>query len=757
MGPPAEGRSRPLGTVPRVSRSSDPGAGAVSAPDEPSDRIGKAAADQIGTVVPDRLVVTPEPLPRRLWRRCQEVSTAGRYVAVLALTSATVAVLLRHNLFPYLSVNNDEVIYLLHARTLADGHLFPSAPDPAASYAPWLAAISGDHFVLKYTPFVPGLFALGLMLTGSVSPVLAVIAAAAVIVTYLLGVELAGERRVAALAATLLALSPLVIVQSALVLSYLPVLVLMELTLLGLLRGLRAGGLRAGGLSDGGRRSARHGGRALAGAGLAVGVAVAVRPYDVVLLLAPVAVWGVVTARRSGRLGWALRWTAAGLVLPAAILLASNAAATGSPFRLPFALLESDDKLGFGVRRLYPSDGGHDFGLGDGLASVGDHLWLLGGWACGGVVLAVAAIVAAARRRLNGPGYALGVGMVLFVVGYIGFWGAWNAAELWGGIRYVGPFYLMPVLIGLVHLGARGLVDLAGWSRRRAARTVTGVCAAGVVGLTTFVLVGAIDANATMTDHDRDLAAMLRALPGRSLVLVAASPPYLGHPSGVTTNGADLDGADGDGPLLFAVSRGVADLEVVADHPDRTPYLLRMPPAYNRSPGSVTRSRVDALTVATGRTVGVEVSVDAPPRGTRAAQLVFEAGGVRLTYPVSANGPVTARLTLDADGLDTDDVTEVVIYGGGETRGSPAGAATGRPAGRAKITKVPGVGTSVTVSLLAIPASGGRARTVDRQVIPVLVEDPSGETPGDVAVLAPSAHVDETGQGPRPAVRIALS
>lgn len=741
MGPPAASVPVPLGTVPRVSRLNEPGGGVGSALEEPSSGTDAEVPrqDTGGQAVPTAEVTVPGHLIGRLGRRGREISAPGRYVAVLAVLSAAVAVLLRHNLFPYLSVNNDEIIYLTQARAMAGGHLFPVAPEPAASYAPWLAAVSDGHFVLKYTPFVPGLFALGLLLTGSISPVLALVAAAAVVVTYLFGVELAGDRRVAALAATLLAFSPLVIVQSALVLSYLPVLVLLELALLGLLRGLRGAGRRAGGV-------------ALAGAGFSAGVAAAVRPYDVVLLLAPVVVWAGVKARRGGRLGWALRWAAAGLVVPAGILLAYNTAATGSPFRLPFALLEPDDKLGFGRRRLYPSDGGHDFGLTDGLASVGDHLWLLGGWACGGVLLAVAAVVAAARRRLNGPAYALGGGTLLFLVGYIGFWGAWNAAELWGGIRYVGPFYLTPVLIGLVHLGARGVADLATWSRRWAARGATAVGTAGVVGLTTFILVGAIDANATMTGHDRELAGMLRALPGRSLVLVAASPPYLGHPSAVTANGPDLDGADGDGQLLFAVSRGVADLRVVADHPDRTPYLLRMPAAYNRSPGSVTRSRVDVLTLATGRTVEVEVTIDAPPAGMRAPQLVFEAGGTRLSYPISARGPATAHLTVDADGLDPEDVTDAVTYDEVETRGSPSGPGAGKPLGRPRVSRVPGAGASITVSLVATPAAGGRARTVDRQVLPVLAE-----RGGEVAVLAPGAQVDEAGTGSRLPVRVTLS
>ena len=51
--------------------------------------------------------------------------------------------------------------------------------------------------------------------------------------------EVLADRRVAALAAVLWALSPLTIVQSALLLPYLPFVVLLMLAVLGVLRGLR--------------------------------------------------------------------------------------------------------------------------------------------------------------------------------------------------------------------------------------------------------------------------------------------------------------------------------------------------------------------------------------------------------------------------------------------------------------------------------------------------------------------------------------
>lgn len=666
-------------------------------------------------------------------------SAVGWYVVALAVCAGLGAVVLRHTVFPLLSVNNDEGIYLLHARTLAAGRLFPAAPDPAQSYLPWLGTVVDGHYVLKYTPFVPAIYAVGLLLTGSIDLALAVIAAAAVVVTYLLGVELGGSRRVAALSATLLAFSPLTVIQSAMVLSYLPALILTQAAVLGVLRGRRR--LRAWPVALG---------------GAALGVAAAVRPYDVVLLLGPLAVWLAVTS--VGRRWWLLRWLLCGLAVPAVVVLVTNLAATGNPLRLPFALLEPDDRLGFGGRRLYPADGLHQFGLPDGLRSVGDHLWLMGGWACGGVVLAAAAIGAAVRRRLPAPAAMLGVGAVVFLIGYVGFWGAWNAAELWGGIRYVGPFYLVPVLIPLVHLGARGAAAGAAALLARGRRVGLAVLVpvvTAVAVLTGFVFSGAVRDNLVLTDHDKDLRAMVAGLPGRPLVFVAASPAFLGHPSPVTANGPDLDGRQ-----LYAIARGVDDLTVAADHPDRPAYLLRLATAYNRSPSSPSAARLERLAVRAGGQVEVTVAVGARSVSgpVRSARLVVTAGSHRLTVPVDPRAASAFTLTVDADGLDPADLTP---SGGGDTAepDSPTVTASAVRGGR---------GTSITVALLATDTHG-RDRTVDRQILPVRLATPAApgtpSAPGAVTragsaavtVLGSLGRVDEVGAGARPPLSLTLA
>ena len=94
----------------------------------------------------------------------------------MALAAVSAAVL--HTwLFSDGSLNNDEVAYLLQARAIADGHLFLPVPPDADAVQPWFFVERDVGFVSKYLPLVSGLLAVGLVLTGSVVPVLAALAA----------------------------------------------------------------------------------------------------------------------------------------------------------------------------------------------------------------------------------------------------------------------------------------------------------------------------------------------------------------------------------------------------------------------------------------------------------------------------------------------------------------------------------------------------------------------------------------------------
>jgi hypothetical protein len=651
------------------------------------------------------------------------MSPAGRYVAVLALGAAVVALLVKYLLFPYLSVNNDEALYRLQAQTLASGRLFPDAGHPAGSFAPWLAIARHGHYVLKYTPFVPALFALSLLATGGFGAGLAVVAAAAVVVTYRLGLALFDDRRVAAVAATLFTASPLVVLLDGMLLAYLPTLVLIELAVLGLLRGLPAA--RGASADRGGIRDRR--GWALFGAGLAIGTAATVRPYDVLTLLLPLAVWAVVAAR--GGRWWLIGRTALGVVLPAALLLAFDAAATGSPLRLPFTFLEPQDKMGFGIRRLYPTDDPHHFTFVEGLSSVGFHLYLLGGWACGGIVLLGCAIGAIVRRRTGGAANALGGGALLFLAGYVAFWGAWNAADLWGGIRFLGPFYVLPVLAVLVQLGARGLVDLATWRPR-----LGGVAAAVCAGLTCLVLAVVIPENLTLTRHDRDLAALLGTVPGRPVVFLSVDPAYLMHPTSQAANPPGLDGR-----VLWAVTKdGATDQAVLAANPGRPPYLLRIASDYNHDPNAPGGARLEQLAPRTGTQVTLDLTVDQAVAPSRAARLVVSTDSGDISYPIDPSRPVHAQLVIDAHGATLQGLTAATGLTG------PPRQLHVRPAPIS-----PAGSRLVGLTLYSTPDSGGPERFVDHELTPTVLADD-----GTVSVLASLGQTGATAGSGAPPIHL---
>ncbi len=537
-------------------------------------------------------------------------------VAVAAILSAAIAVILSLTVFPRLSVNGDESVYLLQARALVHGQLFPSVTPPADSFTPWLGVIHGSHYVLKYTPVVAGFFAVSLLLTGGYVAGLGVLAAGLVGATFLLGKEVTGSRPVAATAAVLMAASPVVLVQSALILPYVLFLVLAELALWALVAGCRRGSAPL-----------------LALAGLGTGLAFAARTFDALLMLAPAALW-LAWRTRARRVRLAAGF-AAGLAAPLAGLLWFDDAATGSPLTLPFSLFQSGDTLGFGVHRLYPGEAGRHFGLAQGWQGMSRHLELLGGgWAFGGVILAALAVVALVRRRASPAALAVLAGGLLLTLGYLFFWGIWNAAIVWGAVRYLGPYYLMPLLVPLTILGALGLHEIAASGRWRAVSAVT---LAAVVSGVAFVPAARSDL-ALSADNVR-LAKAISAQ-GRSLVFVDTYPSYLQHPTPVISNGFPVGGR-----TVYALARGAADFRVLRAFSGRSLYRLRLLGEYGKLPHAKYGAQLEHIAVVSGRTLTLSFGAQLPAK-VAGGQLEVVAGRARRHWPVATSRPARFRFVL---------------------------------------------------------------------------------------------------------------
>lgn len=435
-----------------------------------------------------------------------------RTLPVLSLGAALAAAGLYLWLFADGSLNNDEVAYLLQAKAIAHGHLFL----PADQQRTWFFAREPVGLVSKYLPLVSAVQAVGLRLTGSVAPTLAALAALVPLVVCRLAREVGLARRDQLAAAALVTLSPVVIMESALPLSYVLFLVLVTTGWWLLVRvGLARAGAPTAGLL-----------------GLTAVAAACVRPYDAVLLLGPGLLWAAWQRRRAlARLLPALLLGAAPLV---AAVLAYDVRATGSALRLPFGLLERHDALGYGPRRLIPEDTLQGFGPLEGLHGLLLHFgWDPLHWYALGLLLVPAA---ALSWRRSGPAVrVLLVSVAVHLIGYAAFWGPWNFSVLWGrGTRILGPIYAVPLVVPVV---LAGLPVLRDWlARSRQLRRLAVVAAVvGVAQLGSAVVQSALDLRRT----DAVLAAAGR---GRvdGVVRFDVDPAYLGHPVSGLVEGVSL-------------------------------------------------------------------------------------------------------------------------------------------------------------------------------------------------------------------------
>lgn len=490
---------------------------------------------------------------------------AVAFAAVAALAAGTWAVIASMLVLPFLSMNRDEAVYLLQADALREGHLFPPAPEPAEAFTPWFAVESGGRFILKYTPVHAATLALGRLVFGTERATLGVLAAAAVFLLYLLGSEVLGSRRQAALAAGLFLISPLFLIQSITFLSYVGNVVLLLAFAVALLRGVRTGGRLL-----------------LVAAGLAAGLAGFARPFDAALFGAPLGIWFVAHhARTRPLLLRRLGWLAVGVLPPLVATLWFNAAATGNPLEFPFSLLEPLDTIGFGRRRLLPMDPVLNYTPAFAFRTFLDYGSLLTRWAGGGVLLIALALPGLWRSR--GPLLAVAMIGLTVPVGYVFFWGPANVIWM---TRYLGPFYYVPLLVPLAILGARGLATMARWSPPVGVATLVAVvvCAGAVTErvLRENVRASRVPEAVQEPFADADLENAVVFLPGSRLL----------NPFAFARNDPSFDG-----DVIWALDRGERNHEVLDRFPDRTPYTLRLPAGFGGEdePGEDQRLQLQQL------------------------------------------------------------------------------------------------------------------------------------------------------------------
>lgn len=579
--------------------------------------------------------------------------------AVLAVVAGLVAIAAHEWIFPALSWNRDEPVYLWHVELLRQGQLTAALGDHPDLFANWLSAVRDGQQFTQYTLGWPLALLGARLLTGTAASALPLSAALAVAGTYALAYELTGRRRTATLAGGLLVASPILALQSGVFLGY--------TFTLGL--GFAAGALLLSGVRRG--RPWRF-----VAAGALLGWVFLTRPYDALLWGGAFALAALVTAGspRSRVLRGATVTAATALPFVVAALL-YNRHVTGQLLEFPITAADPLDGFGFGRRRLMPGFEAVDYDVGKGLKASAKNALVLPWFLVGGYLgVAVAAWGLWRSRASRVLPVTLLVGAA-FPLGYFVFWGT-HLSSL--ASRISGPIYFVP-LYGVVCILAA--IALEGWwsNRRRLA-----VAAIVVLGLAT--LPGAITrfaVNREISVEQRPWRESVAALDQPSIVFVADTGRYLLYTNPFSANPPDLDGR-----ILFATAGSPEMLDLIADHPGRRPYLqipsVAAPELGPREDPQDLDVVLEPVEVVRGEAVVVMLSLTPPP-GARFAHVEVTAGegtverSVELgPAPSTVEVPV-GRAASGSDGLvvaDRGTLRATVGYG------STAAEAAARPSVR---------------------------------------------------------------------------
>lgn len=544
---------------------------------------------------------------------------------LLALVAAAVAVWARSQIFPAHSWNRDEPVYLWHVELLRSGRLTSSDGGLPDMFHPWLSARGDGYFFSQYTLGWPLVLLAARVVTGTATAALPLGAALAVLGTYALGLELQRDRVVAVTGAGLLVLSPLLVVQGGVYLSYLFTLGLGLLFGVAFLVGVR-----------------RQQTALLVVAGVLVGWIFMTRPYDAILWAAAFVVAAFVLQRP--------RWTAlvrpvvtvAVAALPLVIAtLAYNRYVTGRWLEFPITAADPLDTMGFGQKRLMPEYDEVSYGPGLALRSSLKNLALLPWFLVGVYGGAVLALYGTWRGRRERSTYVLLLVAAVFPLGYFVFWGTYLSSL---ATRVSGPIYLVPAYASICLLMAAPLVDLC---RRRPRAGLA--LAAALVLVTVPAAVSRFDLNREISENQEAWRTSVADLDGPSLVFVADSGPYLGFLNPFSMNSGDLDDE-----VLFATHDRPGMFALIDRERGRDLYLQRASEASEElGPREDPRAfTVDLLplTILAGSAMDL-LAVPAVPPG-QIALVTVDAGAGPILFSADVGEQIALRLAVDPSRSD---------------------------------------------------------------------------------------------------------
>ncbi|EMA50429.1 ArnT family glycosyltransferase [Halococcus salifodinae] len=587
----------------------------------------------------------------------------GLAAAGLALVGAVVIWIVSTSVFPYLSLNHDEGVYLQQASMLLDGQLFLDPPVREA-FRPWFFVDSEQGLYPKYAPVAAAMFAVGQLL-GDFRLALVAIAAANVWLTAVVVSEaFRHEGRkfahvVGLLAGGLLLFSPLFLVTSSVFLAYAPT------TAWNLL--FAAAYLRAD----------RTGSRPLAAiAGLAIGVAFFSRPYTAVLFAIPFVVHALWTLQESRRTVFRNVLTAAGGCLGVLVALGYNVVVTGDPFTFPYAAFAPLDGIGFGKRAILGHSEQYTPQLGL-RANARVLAAFFGRWAVAGVLGTVLAALGTAlalgvpREQRNARTAVLAGLFVSIPVGNVFFWGNLNvlgALESPGDglLAFLGPYYhfdlLVPVAAFAAYTGVRGTLGLRRAARdhldARQARAVVAVCllvvSAGLAGATATAIDEPLDRNRNVTaEYERAYQPFEnRSVENAVVFLPTPYGDWLSHPFQTLRNDPDFAG-----DTVYAVAE--RQFAVVDAYPNRTYYRYVYEGLWSPTSGDAADARLRPIEVHEGDRVALDGRFGIPD-SPESVSVRLANGNEQAYYAGSpANGSLDLGLVADERARLTGNVTAV--------------------------------------------------------------------------------------------------
>lgn len=520
-------------------------------------------------------------------------------VAALAVLAGGAVFLIGHEVFPYLSSNHDEGVYLQQAAMLLEGKLWLTTDFPEA-FQPWFFIRDGSRLYPKYTPVAALMFAPGVAL-GVPRLVLSLIAAGNVALVGLLGRE-AFDRSTGVLAAGIALTTPFFLLISATFMAYAPTTLLNLLFALGYVRMFRRDSLRYGVL-----------------AGAAIGLAFFSRPYTAVLFATPFLVHAVCVVGRDiyDRDLWTPTIEREAVVAlfglaGVGLALAYNHVVTGNALVFPYKAFAPLDGLGFGRRQLLGKSTNYTPEL---AWRANKHLVaeLLTRWT---VAAPIGSIIAALglfplalrhreRRMTRISDLALRLALlgvfVSVIIGNIYFWGSLNilgsiADPGDGFMSSFGSFYHFDLVLPLSVFGAAGVLWLGRTIRsaisvRFSSRGVRAVMIALLVVSAPILasaeydrMEGSLGKNMVRNDQQAELSAPLENQDLDNALVLFPIPynPWLSHPFQWLRNGGSLE----QGDVLYAQNLGPdMDFALLDSYSNRTPYRFTYK---GRWPGEVT-------------------------------------------------------------------------------------------------------------------------------------------------------------------------